>query len=77
MTINEILRFMLIIIIILILLKVGQQNPYIGFGLYLALVVSFTVYTNSQVEHDDLEFVKEMLKTPEGRRKYYKIINSS
>jgi hypothetical protein len=72
----KILRFILLIMIMIVLLRVGQDNPYIGFSLYLFLSVSFVLYTNNVVECEDLKFEREMLKTPEGRRRYYELINS-
>lgn len=72
----NILRFILIIMIMVVLLRVGQENPYVGFGLYLFLAVSFVLYSNNAAEYDDLQFERKMLRTPEGRRKYYQIINS-
>lgn len=71
-----ILRFILIIMIMIVLLRVGQENPSVGFGLYLFLAISFIMYTNNTVEQEDLRFEREMLKTPEGRRQYLEIINS-
>jgi len=59
-----------------VLLRVGQENPYVGFSLYLFLAVSFVLYANNAVECEDIEFERNMLKTPEGRRRYYKLINS-
>jgi len=60
----------------IVLLRVGQDNPYVGFGLYLFLTVSFIMYTNNMVEYDDMAFERNLLKTPEGRRRYYQLINS-
>lgn len=71
-----ILRFILIVMIMIVLLRVGQENPYVGFSLYLFLTVSFVIYTNNIVECEDLKFERKMLKTPEGRRIYYDMINS-
>lgn len=70
------LRFILVVMILIVLLRVGQENPYVGFGLYLFLVVSFVLYTNNMVECDDLRFERKMLRTPEGRKRYLEIINS-
>jgi hypothetical protein len=60
----------------IVLLRVGQENPYVGFGLYLFITVSFVMYTNNMAECEDLKFERNMLKTPEGRRRYYELINS-
>ena len=70
------LRFILIIMILIVLFRVGQENPYVGFGLYMFIAVSFVLYSNNMVESEELEFEREMLKTPEGRRTYYELINS-
>jgi hypothetical protein len=70
------LRFILIIMIMIVILKVGQDNPYIGFSIYLFLATSFVLYSNNIVVYKDIEFEREMLKTPEGRLRYYQIINS-
>lgn len=70
------LRFILIVMIMIVLLTVGQKNPYMGFSLYLVLAMSFVFYTNNLVECEDLEYEREMLKTPEGRQKYYRILNA-
>lgn len=70
------LRFILILMIMVVLLSVGQDNPYVAFSLYLFMVVSFVIYTNNIAECEDLEFERELLKTPEGRQKYYLILNA-
>ena len=70
------LRFIFLVMLIIVILKVGQDNPYIGFAIYLFLSTSFVIYTNNRVKYDDLEFKNKMLKTKEGRKKYYEIINS-
>ena len=62
--------------LLIVILKVGQENAYVGFSIYLFLAVSFVTYTNNNVECDDLKFEREMLKTVEGRRRYYQLINS-
>lgn len=70
------LRFLLLLMLIIVLFKVGQENPRVGFGLYLFLVCSFVIYSNNIVESKDLQFERELLKTREGRKIYYEIINS-
>jgi len=70
------LRFILVIILIAVLFRLSQQNVYIGFGIYLSLVIVFMMYTVNNVDHEEIEFEREMLRTPNNRRKYYTLINS-
>ena len=60
----------------IVILKVGQENPYVGFSIYLFLTVSFVIYINNKVEYGGVIFERDMLKTLEGRRQYYQLINS-
>jgi hypothetical protein len=62
--------------LIAVLLKITQENAYIGFGLYLLLSVSFMIYTINIVDCEELEFQRKMLKTPKSRKKYYYMLNS-
>jgi hypothetical protein len=62
--------------ILSVILKVSQENAYIGFSIYLFLAVTFVTYINNNVECSDLKFERDMLRTPEGRKQYYHIINS-
>ena len=70
------LRFILAILLMMVLFKITQDNAYIGFGLWLFMAVTFMTYTINSVDCEDVEFERELLKTPEGRRRYYEIINS-
>jgi hypothetical protein len=40
--------------IIAVLLKIAQDNAYIGFGLYLLMYVSFMIYTMNMIDCDEL-----------------------
>jgi len=68
------LRFILALMIMTVIFKVTQDNSYIGFSILLTLSFMFVVYANNIVEYDDVQFERDMLKTPEGRWKYYNII---
>ena len=73
------LRFILAVVLIAVILKATQDNAYIGFGLYLFLIVAFMIHTINTVniiECDDTEFERKMLKTPESRKQYYYMLNS-
>jgi hypothetical protein len=73
------LRFILAVVLIAVILKATQDNPYIGFGLYLFLIVAFMIHTINTVniiECDDTEFERKMLRTPESRKQYYYMLNS-
>ena len=70
------LRFILAIMIIAVIFKVSQDNLYVGFGIYMFMAVAFMIYTINAVECDDVEYQRKMLRTKEGRKKYYYIINS-
>lgn len=61
------LRFILAIMIIGVLLKVARINPYVGFGLWLFLSLSFMIYTNNQVDRSDIINERNLLKTHDGR----------
>lgn len=68
--------FLLLIMIICIIFKIGQDNVYIGFGLWLTIVLFFVTYTLNSVDKEDIEYERKMLKTREGRKKLYYLINS-
>lgn len=70
------LRFLLIIVLMCIIFKVSQYNVYIGFGIYLFLAASFMAYTSNTVDQEYNDYERELLRTKEGRDKYYYIINS-
>lgn len=70
------LRFILAIIMIIVLLKITEDNAYIGFGLWLFLAVTFMIYTINNIDCKDVNFERKMLSTADGRRKYYKLINA-
>lgn len=75
------LRFILAVVLIAVLLKVTQDNAYLGFGLYLFLAVVFMIYTINTVnmldcdKSTDLE--RKILRSPIERKKYYYMINST
>ena len=72
--------------IIGVLLKVARDNPYVGFGLWLFLSVSFMIYTNNIVDRSDIKNERDLLKTLDGRKRcceinstnlnYYATMNS-
>ncbi len=70
------LRFIVAVLTLMILLKISRDNAYIGFAILLFLILAFMTYTIDSVDEDDIRSERELLKTPEGRRKYYEIINS-
>ena len=70
------LQFILAVILVGILFKVAQEDYCIGFGIYALLAVGFMIYTNNKVEYEDTQYQRDLLKTADGRRKYYYIINS-
>jgi hypothetical protein len=69
------LRFILAVILIAVLLKVTQMDPYVGFGLYMILATSFMIYALNAVDCDEIESRDELLKDPRNRGKYYYSIN--
>jgi len=74
------LRFILIVLIIAVLLKVTQENAYIGFGLYLFLFVSFMIYTidivNATDDCDNVHIERKLLRSPASRKKFYYMLNA-
>lgn len=70
------LRFILCMLLVAVLLKITQTDPYVGFGLYLTLGVSFMVYSLNRVDCEDLEERNRLLKNPDTARYYYQVINS-
>lgn len=70
------LRFILAIMLLAVIFKISQDNPYIGFGIWLFMAVTFMAYTINSVDYEDVKYERELLRTIEGRRKYYHIINS-
>lgn len=70
------LRFILAVLFVAVLLKIGQDDPQTSFLICLTLSLFFVVYTNLKIDKDDIEFERKMLRTPESRRRYYRYINS-
>ena len=70
------LRFILAIMLMTVIFKVTQDNAYIGFSILVTLALMFMVHTNNIVDYDDVRFERDMLKTPEGRWRYYNMIYS-
>ena len=70
------LRFTLAVLLIAVLLKITQDNAYIGFGIYLFLVVSFMIYTINVVDGEKIDFERNMLRSPTNRKKYYYMLNT-
>ena len=70
------LRFILALLLMTVIFKITQDNAYIGFSILIALAFMFIVYANNVVDYDDVRFERDMLKTPEGRWRYYNIIHS-
>ena len=64
------LRFVLAILIIAVVLKVSQDDPYIGFGIWTLLTIAFFVYALNRVDQDDLDFKKRMKYAPKNRKKW-------
>lgn len=71
------LRFILLVMIMAVLLKVSQDNAYIGFGIYLFLSISFMIYTINSVDYEEINFERKMLNSPAARKRYYYMLNSS
>ena len=71
------LRFILAVLILAALLKLAHQNPYVGFGIWLFLSVSFMIHTTNAINCDDIKYERKMLRTPENRRQYYDAISNS
>ena len=70
------LRFILAVLLCMVIFKIGQDNPQLSFGLWLFIALSFMFYTINSVDCEQIEIERELLKTPQGRRQYYRIINS-
>ena len=70
------LRFILAVLIIAVMLRVTQDNPYVGFGLWFFLMLAFMIYTINSVDCEDVELEREILMSPEKRRQYYYMINA-
>ena len=70
------LRFILILSLIAVLLKIGKDNPYIGFSIYLFAVFCFIVYTINIVNEDEKKIKTNIDKTLNERKKYYGGMNS-
>jgi hypothetical protein len=56
--------------------RVAQDNSYIGFSVLVTFAFMFVVYTNNMIDVEDVRYKRDMLKTPEGRWRYYNIIHS-
>ena len=59
------LRFILIVMLLVVITKVSQDNPYIGFGIYFALYVGFMIYTLNIVDKSEsnLRISKQKIKS--------------
>jgi hypothetical protein len=64
------------LLMIAILIELARQNAYIGFGVYLFIVLLFAVFTINEIDKEDIEFERRMLRNKRNRRLYYNLINS-
>lgn len=71
------LRFILAVLLIAVLLKITQDNAYVGFGVYLFLSVAFMIYTINDVDCEEIEFERKMLRSPATRKRYYYMLNTT
>ena len=69
------LRFILIVVLIAVLLKITQSDPYVGFGLYMVLATAYMIYAINMVDCEEIEERKRLLDDPETAGKYYHSIN--
>lgn len=65
---------MLAAVLMAVLLKVTQDNAYIGFSLYLFLAVAFMLFTINSVDCEDIEYERKLLKRLKARKKYYHMV---
>jgi len=70
------LRFILIVMIMVVLLRIGQDDPYTAFGLYLLMSVSFVYYANNYVDTEVKDGRLNVAKLEANRIAYYRKINS-
>jgi hypothetical protein len=70
------LRFILIVMLLIVIVKVSQDNPYIGFGMYFALSAGFMIYTLNIVDKDEIELRIKKSKIRGRSHDKYDIINS-
>lgn len=69
------LRFILIVVLIAVLLKITQSDPYVGFGLYMVLATAYMIYAINMVDCDEIEERKKLVNDPSTASKYYHSIN--
>ena len=70
------LRFILAVLLIGALLKISQDNAYMGFGIYLFLFIVFMIYTIDTIDSDALDFQKNMSNSPKKSKIYYYALNT-
>lgn len=70
------LRFIFIIMILVVIMKISQDNPYVGFGMYFFLSVGFMYYTINIVDRDEEELRAKRRKSAAIYDNYYYTINS-
>ena len=70
------LRFILILISIAVILKIGKNNPYIGFTIYLFSILCFIIYTINIVNKDEKKIKTNIEETLNKRKIYYDKMNS-
>lgn len=70
------LRYILAILAIIVILRIGQDNPYISFAAITIPMMLFVFWSLNNVDNINKERERQMLKTIEGRRKIYYEINS-
>jgi hypothetical protein len=75
------LRFVLVVLILLVILKISQDDPYMGFTVYLSLYVLLMIYMMDRVDCDENEIKKSYRDSlRDGRNfddyRYYRFINS-
>lgn len=70
------LKVIFAILFLALLIKTAHYNVYLSFSIFLFVYVSLMIIISEHVDYDDILEERRLLRTPEGRRKYYHIINS-
>lgn len=70
------LRFILMVVLLAVIFKVSQNNPYLGFGIYFGLSVTFMIYSLNSVACDkNLSTINKQMRKIKRKRHAY-IVNS-
>ena len=68
------LRFIVAVAMIVIIIKLAEDNPQVASGIILALYLGFVLYSTNLADKQINDADRKLLKTSDGRKIYYGMI---